>query len=130
MTSLEDTQVYHQEAWQHEAIDSIRANDWKAKNKKHLDEFSKTVDSLVLAETEARFRVLTFANLHFKEQDDRLHSISKPNEESFQWIWNSRQQGKGSFPMWLGDTSGQNVFWMTGTQFPQSGQWLANQQCR
>ena len=116
MIGLKETQAYHQEAWQHDAVESITTNDWKAKNKKHVEEFSTLVDSLVLADTEARFRELTFANLHFKEQDDRLHSISKPNDESFQWIWNSRQQGKGSFPMWLGDTSGQNVFWMTGAQ--------------
>ncbi|KAJ4344731.1 uncharacterized protein N0V89_012475 [Didymosphaeria variabile] len=116
MISLEHTQAYHQEAWQHEAIEAISTNDWKAKNKKHVEEFAKLVDNLVLAEIEARFRDLTFANLHFPEQDDRLHSISKPNEDSFQWIWNSRQQGKGSFPVWLGDTSGQNVFWLTGTR--------------
>ncbi|KAL5428442.1 hypothetical protein PMIN05_011060 [Paraphaeosphaeria minitans] len=119
MTNLEDTQAVHQQLWQHEAVEAISTNDWKAKNKKHLEEFSKLVDNLVLADTEVRFRGLIFAGLHFPEQDDRLYSISKPSEESFQWIWNSRQQGKGSFPVWLGDTSGQNVFWLTGK--PGSG---------
>jgi hypothetical protein len=116
MITLEDTQAFHQQSWQHEAVEAIRTNDWKAKNKKHLEDFSKLVDNLVLADTEARFRDLIFANLHFPEQDDRLYSISKPSEDSFQWIWNSQQQGKGSFPVWLGDTSGQNVFWLTGTR--------------
>lgn len=114
MISLEDTQAIHQQAWQHEAVEAISTNDWKAKNKKHVEDFSKIVDKLVLADTEARFRDLIFANLHFPEQDDRLYSISKPSDESFEWIWNSRQQGKGSFPVWLGDTDGQNVFWLTG----------------
>ncbi|KAF2440909.1 hypothetical protein P171DRAFT_434643 [Karstenula rhodostoma CBS 690.94] len=119
MMNLEDTQTIHQQAWQHEAVEAIRTNDWKARNKKHTEEFCKLVDNLVLADTEARFRDLIFANLHFPEQDDRLHSISKPNDESFQWIWNSQQQGKGSFPVWLGDSNGQNVFWLTGK--PGSG---------
>lgn len=116
MIPLEDTQAVHQQAWQHDAVEAISTNDWKAKHKKHLEDFSKLVDKLVLADTEARFRDLIFANLHFPEQDDRLYSISKPSEESFQWIWNSRQQGKASFPVWLGDNSGQNVFWLTGTR--------------
>jgi hypothetical protein len=115
MISLEDTQAFHQQSWQHEAVEAISTNDWKAKNKKHLEDFSKLVDNLILADTEARFRELIFASLHFPEQDDRLYSISKPSEDSFEWIWNSRQQGRGSFPVWLGDTSGQNVFWLTGT---------------
>lgn len=118
MIGLEDTQAFHLEAWQHAAVESITTNDWKARNKKHIDAFAKLVDTLIIAETEARFRDQLFGILHFPEQDDRLHSISKPNEESFQWIWDPHQQGKASFPDWLGDTTGQNVFWMTGMQLP------------
>ncbi|KAF1973951.1 hypothetical protein BU23DRAFT_505699 [Bimuria novae-zelandiae CBS 107.79] len=116
---LEPTQTYYREAWQHDALGSITTNDWKARNKKHVEEFAKLVDVLVVTEKEARFRDKIFNNLHFAEQDDRLYSISKPNEESFQWIWNSQQQGRTSFPEWLGDTTGRNVFWLTGK--PGSG---------
>ena len=110
----EETKAYHQEAWQYQAVEAITSNDWKARNKKHVEEFSKLVDALLTAENEARFQDKIFRNLHFAEQDDRLYSISKPNEESFQWLWDSQRQGKGSFPDWLGDTAGQNVFWLTG----------------
>ena len=114
MIGLEDPQVHNQEQWQHEALDAISANDWKAKNKKHVEEFSKYVDALILAENEAQFRTEIFANLHFAEQDDRFYSISKPNEESFKWVFDPQSPQEGSFRDWLGDTSGRNVFWMSG----------------
>ena len=111
---LEGTEAFHLEAWQRAAIESITSNDWKGKNKKHLEEFAKVVDALVIADEEARFQSKIFDKLHFKEQDDRIYSISKPDEGSFQWIWQPQQTGITSFPDWLGDTSGQNVFWLTG----------------
>ncbi|KAJ4301200.1 hypothetical protein N0V90_003291 [Kalmusia sp. IMI 367209] len=116
---LEDPQVHHQEQWQHEALDAISNNDWKAKNKKHVEEFSKYVDAFILVEYEAQFRTEIFANLHFAEQDHRFYSISKPTEESFKWIFDPKRQQEGSFLEWLGDTSGRNVFWMSGR--PGSG---------
>lgn len=72
------------------------------------------MDVLITVETEARFQDIMFQNLHFPEQDDRLYSISKPNEESFLWLWDSQKEGSVGFPDWLGNTSGQNVFWVSG----------------
>lgn len=113
VASLDANYSIHLEVWQHDAIAAINKNSWKAKNKKHVEEFSKYVNDLILIENESYFRERTFASLHFAEQDDRLHSISKPNEDSFKWIFNPKQQA-GGFVDWLGETNGQNVFWMTG----------------
>jgi hypothetical protein len=67
-----------------------------------------------LAENKAHFCREIFAHLHFAEQDDRLHSISTPHEGSYDWVFEKRGQKESSLLRWLGDTSGRNVFWMTG----------------
>lgn len=110
----ESSRAPHWEEWQNEAIDAIRINDWKPKNKKHVEEFSKKVDSLILANNEVRFCNEIFANLHFAEQDDRLYSISTPLERSCRWIFDPKRQREGSFLEWLGSTNGQNLYWITG----------------
>jgi len=117
MISVDDPQTVHREKWLKDALEAIRANDWKSKNKKNVEAFSALTDKLVVAEDEAHFRDQVFKYLHFPEQDDRLHSISKPDENSFDWIFDERRQKEGSFIEWLGGTSGQNVFWMTGMDF-------------
>jgi hypothetical protein len=111
---VHDSRTHHWERWQNDALDTIQANGWKPKNKKHVEEFSKQVDALILAENKAHFCREVFAHLHFEEQDDRLQSISAPHEGSFDWIFEPRRQKEGGLLRWLGDTSGQNLFWVTG----------------
>ncbi|KAF2683464.1 hypothetical protein K458DRAFT_46854 [Lentithecium fluviatile CBS 122367] len=114
MTSVHDPKTHHWERWQIDAINSIHTNAWKPKNRKHVEEFSKHVDALVLAENKAHFCREVFAHLHFVEQDDRLQSISTPHEGSFDWVLDPRHEKQASLLKWLGDTSGKNLFWMTG----------------
>lgn len=111
---VDDSRNRHWERWQSDAMDAIHANDWRPKNKKHVEDFSSYVDRLVLSEEKVHFSNEIFANLHFDEQDDRLHNIAAPHERSFKWIFDSRHQKEGSFLEWLGSTNGQNLFWVTG----------------
>lgn len=112
--SIDGSGAHPRERWQQETLDIIRTNDWKPKNKTHVEEFSEKVNSLILAENEAQFYDDIFANLHFPEQDDRLYSIGAPVKGSFRWMFDARHQKEGSFLDWLGNTSGQNLFWITG----------------
>ncbi|PVH96511.1 hypothetical protein DM02DRAFT_631904 [Periconia macrospinosa] len=110
----EDTRTQHWGRWQNKAIDSVNVNGWSPKNKQHVEEFSRLVDTFITSENEAHFRNEIFANLHFAEQDDRLHSINAPHENTFQWILEPRYQKDTKLLEWLGATGGQNLFWLTG----------------
>lgn len=112
--SVEDTRAQHWGQWQSKAIDSVNANGWTPKNKQHVEEFSRLVDTFIISENEAYFRNEIFANLHFDEQDDRLHSINAPHENTFQWILEPSYQKDTKLLEWLGATGGQNLFWLTG----------------
>ncbi|KAF2794964.1 hypothetical protein K505DRAFT_407227 [Melanomma pulvis-pyrius CBS 109.77] len=121
----DNSQIHHWEKWQNEAMDSIHTNDWKPKNKKHVEEFSKKVDALITVENEAHFCHEVFAKLHFAVMDDRANSIPVAHEGTFEWMfesppsYESGQQQASAFLDWLGDKSGQNLFWITGK--PGSG---------
>jgi hypothetical protein len=101
-------------------MDSIHTNDWKPKNKKHVEEFSKKVDSLITVENEAHFRLEVFAKLHFPTMEDRSHSIPAAHDGTFEWMFDSPpscedgKQPPSVFLDWLGDKGGQNLFWVTG----------------
>lgn len=117
----EDTgnQIHHIEKWQNEAMDAIHTNDWKPKNKKNVEEFSKQVDKLIQAENEAVFCKDVFAKLYFTVLDDRVQSIPTAHEGTFEWIFNSssgesEKSQESNLMEWLGNTSGQNLFWITG----------------
>ncbi|KAF2832021.1 hypothetical protein CC86DRAFT_340195 [Ophiobolus disseminans] len=110
----------HWEKWQNEALDSIHANDWRPKNKKNIEEFAKIVDKLVVAENEAVFYDETFKLLWFEKADERMHSIEPPMEGSMKWVFDDERMGDdGGLLEWLGNTGGQNLFWVTGK--PGSG---------
>lgn len=117
--SVEDTRTQHWGRWQDRAIESVNVNGWTPKNKQHVEEFSRLVDAFIISENEAHFRNEMFANLHFDEQDDRLHSINAPHENTFQWILEPRYQKDSKLLEWLGATGGQNLFWLTGKNSSQ-----------
>ncbi|CAI6341757.1 unnamed protein product [Periconia digitata] len=116
---MDDHRTQHWGQWQNKAINSINTNGWTPKNKQHVEEFSKIVNSFIAAENEAHFRNEIFANLHFAEQDDRLHSINAPYDNTLQWILEPNYQKDTKMLEWLGATNGQNLFWLTGK--PGSG---------
>ncbi|KAF2134245.1 hypothetical protein P153DRAFT_363224 [Dothidotthia symphoricarpi CBS 119687] len=117
--SEEDTRLHHCEKWQNEALDAVQTNEWKPKNKKNLEVFSKLVDKLIVAENEAHFCAQIFERLGFKELDDRLCSIPTPLEGTFEWVFGERQEEMGGLLEWFGNTRGENLFWITGK--PGSG---------
>ena len=104
----------HWEKWQNEALDAVHANEWKSKNKKHVEEFSKQVDQLIVAASEAHFCDEIFERLVFEGLDDRLHSISAPHEGTLGWVFNDQQIDEGGVLEWLGNQRGENLFWITG----------------
>ena len=66
MFSEEGSRVYW-ETWQNEALDAVHANEWKVKNKKHVEEFSsQQVDRLISAANEAYFCEQVFERLNFR----------------------------------------------------------------
>ncbi|KAF2191676.1 hypothetical protein K469DRAFT_718697, partial [Zopfia rhizophila CBS 207.26] len=120
----DDAQIHHSERWQNEVMDTIHANNWIPKSKKNVEEFSKQVQSLIQAELEARFCKDIFAGLHFSVIEDRLQSIPAVHEGTFEWIFDSpdgdaERQQEINFTEWLGNTRGENLFWVTGK--PGSG---------
>jgi hypothetical protein len=117
---VEDFRAPHLGRWQTAAIDAINANGWQPNKKQHVEEFSKLIDSLVVAENETYFCNEMFAILHFAEQDDRLHSISAPHGDSCSWIFDERTQKETGLLEWLGSNDGQNVFWLTGESLLKS----------
>ncbi|KAF1953991.1 hypothetical protein CC80DRAFT_135094 [Byssothecium circinans] len=111
---VEDFRSYFLEGWQSNAISVIHTKGWQPNKKLHLEEFSKLVDKLIAAENEAHFCNEIFANLHFAEQDDRLHSISAPHDGTCEWVFERKLQKGTKLLDWLSSTSGQNLFWLTG----------------
>ena len=113
--SAEDARTHHLEKWQNKAMEAVHDNDWKPKNKKDVDEFSKQqVDSLITSENEAHFCQEMFAKLYSPVLNDRLHSISSPHEGTFEWVFDSQLKSGNNFLEWLGSPSGRNLFWITG----------------
>jgi hypothetical protein len=110
----DDTEQRYRERWQEEVLDAIHANDWKAKKKEHVEDFSEHVNALVQIENDAQFYSELFSKLHFPEQHDRIQSINAPHINSFAWIFDSETEHDDSFPNWLADNSGKNLFWITG----------------
>jgi nucleoside-triphosphatase THEP1 len=111
----QDGKLRHWEKWQNEALDSIHANQWKPNKKKNVEEFSKIVNKLIVLENEAHFRDSIFRLLWFEQLDDRLHSIERPMDGTMNWVFgDERMQEEGALLDWLGSTSGQNLFWITG----------------
>jgi hypothetical protein len=118
----EGSHIHHIEKWQNEALDAAHTNDWNPKKKKNVEEFAKIVDKLILAENEAVFCKDMFARLHFSALDDRLQSIPAAHEGTFEWLLETTDDGakkQSQFMEWLGSTSGQNLFWITG-EYPHS----------
>ena len=62
----EGVKLHHLEAWQKEALDAIQVNDWKSGRKKHVDEFAKQVDKLIVAEQLEHFCEMVFKLLWLK----------------------------------------------------------------
>jgi len=112
-------------------MDSIHTNDWKPKNKKHVEEFSKKVDSLITVENEAHFCLEVFAKLHFATMEDRAHSIPAVHDGTFEWMFDSPpsyeagEQQPSVFLDWLGDKRGQNLFWITGKNTTNSSMYYS-----
>ncbi|KAH6612521.1 hypothetical protein C7974DRAFT_445260 [Boeremia exigua] len=102
------------ERWQNEALDAVHANEWKSKNKKHVEEFSQQVDRLVSTANEAHFCEQIFERMRFEELDHRLHSISAPHEGTLEWAFDDQQTDEGGVLEWLGNQRGENLFWITG----------------
>ncbi|KAF2876481.1 hypothetical protein BDV95DRAFT_590592 [Massariosphaeria phaeospora] len=114
----------HVERWQNDAMDAVHTNDWKPKTKKDVEGFSKHVDLLVQVENQAHFYSQMFAKLYFPHMDDRLHTLSAAHEGTFDWIFDSNNDESKTIHCinlldWLSDSSGQNLFWITGK--PGSG---------
>ena len=108
------------EKWQNDAMDAIHANDLKPKNKKNVEEFSKQVDLLIQAEKDAVFCNDVFEMPKFPGMDDRLQSIPAAMDGTFGWFLEEAGSSNGvsgtNFMEWLGNTSGENLFWITGGQ--------------
>jgi len=104
----------HWERWQNEALDAVHTNEWKPKNKKHVEEFSKQVDLLISAANEAHFREQIFERMRFEELDHRLHSVSKPHDGTLEWVFDDQHTDEGGVLEWLGNQRGENLFWITG----------------
>jgi hypothetical protein len=110
-----DVTLSHWERWQNDALDSIHANDWQPNKKKNVEEFAKIVDTLVKEEKEAHFCEAVFRTLRFEEADERIHSIEPPMDGSMKWVFNDERMGdEGGLLDWLGNTRGENLFWITG----------------
>jgi hypothetical protein len=107
------------EKWQNEALDAVHTNEWKPKSKKHVDEFTKQVDKLIQSANEAHFCDEMFSRLCFEELDHRINSIPAPHPGSFEWMFDDAQRDQGGLLEWLGNTRGDNFFWVTGK--PGSG---------
>jgi hypothetical protein len=111
------------EKWQNEALDAVHTNEWKPKSKKHVEEFAKQVDKLIQTANEAHFCDEMFSRLCFEELDHRLNSIPAPHPGSFEWMFDDAQRDRGGLLDWLGNTQGDNFFWVTGK--PGSGKTAA-----
>jgi hypothetical protein len=111
------------EKWQNEALDAVHTNEWKPKSKKHVDEFTKQVDKLIQSANEAHFCDEMFSRLCFEELDHRINSIPAPHPGSFEWMFDDAQRDQGGLLEWLGNTRGDNFFWVTGK--PGSGKTAA-----
>lgn len=114
-TAEDGGRLHHWEKWQNGALDKIHASDWKAGKKKHVEEFGKVVDELVLAEKENVFCENIFNLLVFEELDERVNGISKPEERTFDFIFGDSQRQVGGLLEWLGSSRGEGVYWVTGT---------------
>ncbi|KAF9692282.1 hypothetical protein EKO04_009464 [Ascochyta lentis] len=110
----EGSRMPHWEKWQNGALDAVHINEWKPKNKKHVEEFSKQVDQLVSAANEAHFCDQIFERLAFDELNDRLHSIPAPHEGTLEWAFDDQQTDEGGVLEWLGNQRDDNLFWVTG----------------
>ncbi|KAF3005746.1 hypothetical protein E8E13_006728 [Curvularia kusanoi] len=111
--SEEGSRVYW-ETWQNEALDAVHANEWKPKNKKHVEEFSQQVDRLISAANEAYFCERIFERLNFEELEHRLHAVSAPHRGTLEWVFDDQQTDEGGVLEWLGNQRGENLFWITG----------------
>lgn len=98
-------------------MDAVHTNDLKPKNKKNVEEFSKQVDLLIQAEKDAVFCNDIFEKLKFPAMDDRFQSIAPATEGTFGWFLEEAKSNNVSgtnFMEWLGNTNGENLFWITG----------------
>lgn len=114
MFSEEGSRVYW-ETWQNEALDAVHANEWKVKNKKHVEEFSsQQVDRLISAANEAYFCEQVFERLNFEELEHRLNAVAAPHRGTLEWVFDDPQTDEGGLLEWLGNERGENLFWVTG----------------
>ncbi|OSS54859.1 hypothetical protein B5807_01797 [Epicoccum nigrum] len=112
--SEEGSRVYW-ETWQNEALDAVHANEWKPKNKKHVDEFSsQQVERLIGAANEAYFCEQVFERLNFEELEHRLNAVATPHRGTLEWVFDDPQTDEGGVLEWLGNQRGENLFWVTG----------------
>ncbi|KAF2016210.1 hypothetical protein BU24DRAFT_422561 [Aaosphaeria arxii CBS 175.79] len=122
--SEEDGRIHHVEKWQNDAMDAIHTNDWKSKNKKNVEEFSKLVDKLSQAEREAVFCADVFDAIQFPAMNDRLQSIEPAYPGTLEWSIKDYGDGEDRFLSWLGEKSGQNLFWVTGQPGSGKSTWM------
>ena len=111
----EGAHMHHWEKWQNTALDAIHANDWKSNKKKNVEEFSKQVDNLLLAEHEAHFCATIFKLLWFDELDERVNSIATPPDSCFEYVFGSSGLQVGGLLEWFASSRGEGLFWVTGT---------------
>ncbi len=110
----EGVPLHHWEKWQNSTLDAIHAADWKANKKKNVEEFSKHVDKLIIAEQEAYFCQTIFKLLWFDELDERLNSIPTPLDGSFDFIFGQSGMEVGGLLEWFASNRGEGLFWITG----------------
>lgn len=111
----EGESLRHWEKWQNEALDQIHANEWRPGKKKNVEEFAKIVDELVTLENDAFFCEETFGKLHFEEANEWLYAVETPMEGSMRWVFeDERMNDEGGLLDWLGNTRGNNLFWISG----------------
>ena len=106
--------MHHWEKWQNSALDAIHAGDWKANKKKNLEEFSKHVDKLLVDEHEAYFCEAVFKLLWFDELDERVNSIAKPLDGSFEYLFGKMGMEVGGLLEWFANNRGEGLYWITG----------------
>jgi hypothetical protein len=113
-TAEDSGRLHHWEKWQNAALDAIHSHDWKSSKKKNVEEFSKIVDELVVAENEVFFSESIFKLLWFEELDERVNGIPAPATGSLGFVFGESGAHVGGLLEWFASSRGEGVYWVTG----------------